>query len=496
MGKPKRSHLIIPDTQVKPGLKLDYLEWIGKYIANRKPDTVIHLGDHWDMPSLSSYDRGLRSFEGRRYHADVNAGNEGMDRLLKGMGSFKPRMIFLIGNHEERIERMTQAHPELDGTLGISNLNLDRWEVHKFLDPVTIDGIKYCLAPDHEVLTDDLRYVRLGDLELGDTLLAFDEYGTEGRPRQYKSSTVLAHKFAVANRFKVHLSDGSSVTATADHRWLGRKNGHTEWDWFHTYELIPGIEFPRLFKANVSRLETHDAGWLGGVFDGEGHLHIENAQIGFSQNPGNVLARSEGILRALGIPFRTFGNGRDPIQHVRILGSSATKIELLMRIRPERLIEKFRPEMLGRVQAPKDLGFVSVLAIEAIGAGEIVQIQTSTQTMVVDGLPHHNCHYFPRSSSGAIVQTKRGAPNARAQLIREGGSCTAGHQQGLDVSCLPLRDRLQWGMIAGSCYPHEEAYLSPQGTTYWRGVIVKHEVNQGEYNPMFVSLDYLKRQAT
>jgi len=59
--------VVIPDTQVKPGIDYTYLSFIGKYLVDKKPDIVVHLGDHWDMPSLSSYDIGKKTFEGRRY---------------------------------------------------------------------------------------------------------------------------------------------------------------------------------------------------------------------------------------------------------------------------------------------------------------------------------------------------------------------------------------------------------------------------------------------
>ena len=48
-------HLIIPDTQCKDGDNFEFLSWIGQYILDQKPDTVIHLGDFADMESLSSY---------------------------------------------------------------------------------------------------------------------------------------------------------------------------------------------------------------------------------------------------------------------------------------------------------------------------------------------------------------------------------------------------------------------------------------------------------
>ena len=101
-------------------------------------------------------------------------------------------------------------------------------------------------------------------------------------------------------------------------------------------------------------------------------------------------------------------------------------------------------------------------------------------------------HYFPRAASGSVFQSKRGAPNAKAQLVREGRSAFSGHQQGLDIHCQYINGILQWGIIAGSGYLHDEDYLTPQGNAHWRGIVVAHEMRgDGSLNPMIVSLDYL-----
>ena len=76
-------HLVIPDTQVKPDQSVEHLRWAGQYAADKKPDVIVHIGDHWDMPSLSSYDVGTRSFEGRRYVRDIEAGIAGMEAFLE-----------------------------------------------------------------------------------------------------------------------------------------------------------------------------------------------------------------------------------------------------------------------------------------------------------------------------------------------------------------------------------------------------------------------------
>jgi hypothetical protein len=152
-----RRHLIIPDCQVKPGYNYDYLNRIGKYIVDHQPDTVVNIGDFADMPSLSSYDVGKKSFEGRRYIADVEASREAMGVLLSplkeynnkqrrnGKKQYKPRMILTLGNHENRINRVVDGDPKLDGTISVSDLDYEAfgWEVFPFLEVVVADGIAY-----------------------------------------------------------------------------------------------------------------------------------------------------------------------------------------------------------------------------------------------------------------------------------------------------------------------------------------------------------------
>lgn len=148
-----RKHIVIPDTQVRPGVPTDNLRWISRYIIDRRPDVIVHLGDHWDMPSLSTYDRGKLQFEGRRYKADIEAGNAGLTLLDRSIswhnqrdrkgGPYEPRKVLLMGNHEDRIRRAIEENAWLDGLVGLHDLNTRDWEVHDFLEVVRIDGIAY-----------------------------------------------------------------------------------------------------------------------------------------------------------------------------------------------------------------------------------------------------------------------------------------------------------------------------------------------------------------
>ncbi|MCS5594199.1 MAG: metallophosphoesterase [Porticoccaceae bacterium] len=150
-------HLVIPDTQVKPNQPTEHLRWAGLYAAEKKPDVIVHIGDHFDMPSLSAWDVGKRSFEGRRYTDDVAAGIEAMQVFLDPIREeqqrlitnkkkqWNPRLVFTLGNHEQRIERAIEGDAKLDGLIGYDDLQLNEmgFEVYDFLDVAVIDGLAY-----------------------------------------------------------------------------------------------------------------------------------------------------------------------------------------------------------------------------------------------------------------------------------------------------------------------------------------------------------------
>jgi hypothetical protein len=146
--------LVIPDIQAKPGVDLSHLEWCGKYIADKRPDVIVNLGDTFDMESLSSYDKGKLSAEGRRFKDDLEAGKKALRLLLAPLKElqekqrndrkkvYNPRLVFCMGNHEERADRVASLNPEFAGYIGSDLLGIDEdWEVYGFLQPVEIDGI-------------------------------------------------------------------------------------------------------------------------------------------------------------------------------------------------------------------------------------------------------------------------------------------------------------------------------------------------------------------
>ena len=153
-ARPRR-HFIVPDTQTRPGVPTDHLDWCARAIVEYQPDVLVHLGDHYDMPSLSKYEApGSAGMEGKRVHEDINAGNEAFARLTAPMNKelarkrrkhrWTPECHFLTGNHEDRISRAARENPKLAGFLTLDALKIPAPFVrHPFLEIVDLDGIAY-----------------------------------------------------------------------------------------------------------------------------------------------------------------------------------------------------------------------------------------------------------------------------------------------------------------------------------------------------------------
>ena len=155
--KKQISILLLPDSQVRPGIDLAFLHHQGRYIVDKKPDVIVDIGDFADMPSLSSYDKGKRSAEGKRYKNDIEAAITGMKirldplrkynlkQLKQGKPLYKPKMVLTLGNHENRINRAADIDPMLYGTLTTDDLKYKEmgWDVIPFLEVMVINGVAF-----------------------------------------------------------------------------------------------------------------------------------------------------------------------------------------------------------------------------------------------------------------------------------------------------------------------------------------------------------------
>lgn len=150
-------HLYVPDTQVRPGVPTDHIDWVAQTIVEYKPDTVIVGGDWWDFPSLNSHSLpGSKALENTRYDADIHVGNEAFKRLVRPMNDeirrqkknkrkkpWNPRKIFTTGNHEDRADRVASNDPKWTGVIGSDSCDIQDFERFPFLARAWQDGICY-----------------------------------------------------------------------------------------------------------------------------------------------------------------------------------------------------------------------------------------------------------------------------------------------------------------------------------------------------------------
>lgn len=101
----------------------------------------------------------------------------------------------------------------------------------------------------------------------------------------------------------------------------------------------------------------------------------------------------------------------------------------------------------------------------------------------IDGIEY--AHYFTTGVYGRPVSS------AAAMLRERQKSCTMGHVQYTDMAIHKKTQNV--ALFCGICYLHDEAYLGPQGNNTRRQIVVKHEVENGRYDPMLVSLRFLEK---
>ncbi len=150
-----KTHLVIPDAHAHPDFNNDRFIWLGKLILDLKPDVVVNIGDHADMASLSSYDKGKASFNGRNYAKDIEAALDAHEKTwypISKAKKKKPFSVIIEGNHEHRIKKVLDLEPHLEGErFGISfkNLEFDNY-YHEVVEydgsspgVISVDGIDY-----------------------------------------------------------------------------------------------------------------------------------------------------------------------------------------------------------------------------------------------------------------------------------------------------------------------------------------------------------------
>ncbi|UTI62943.1 hypothetical protein NBH00_16450 [Paraconexibacter antarcticus] len=202
----------------------------------------------------------------------------------------------------------------------------------------------YCMGPDTPVLMADGRHRRIADLRAGDRI-----YGTERRGvyRRFVRTEVLAKWNTTKPAYRIELADGTTLTASGDHRFL------TDRGWKHVTAAGVG-EKTRPYLTSNNRLIGSGAfadppresagyrtGYLCGIIRGDGTIghrpyHRRNGRPWTHHLFRLALIDEEALLRVqryliedVGrLPLRVFASAGQPAQMIRTQsGPSVARIE-------------------------------------------------------------------------------------------------------------------------------------------------------------------------
>lgn len=289
-----------------------------------------------------------------------------------------------------------------------------------------------CLTPDMRVLTKDLRWIPLGDIQVGNELVGFDEEPFDHVTRRYRVATVLSNERAVRDVYEVELENGDIIKTTAEHKWLVARRA-AGYGWASTDSLwVNGKNLRGLKKTGphtskvcsvackvfevVEQDMSNDAGWLAGMLDADGHICQQNIhdkdgtirygfRVGIAQSETypQICERIIDLMdyftknkpctqrmdRKIGEDNRGIISRVKTYQYL-VTGSNVEKIQFLQRLRPMK-ISKVNINKLGALRCRYNS---KVKEIRYAGKQEIVMLETSTHTYFAEGYAMHNCNRF------------------------------------------------------------------------------------------------------
>lgn len=261
----------------------------------------------------------------------------------------------------------------------------------------------YCVTPDTKILTDDLNWIEAAGLKVGDGLVSFQEEPARRSDqkrtrRRLEHARVLHYGIIIRPIYKIELDSGRVLRASAEHPWLvcTREAGNQAWrscEQLHEDFKNGRVRYMPRFLDTWTRADGYEAGYLSGLFDGEGHVSCRSGfELGISQKDGQTWERACALMDHFHVPFRT-GNAGDEamVRQAIIKGEWFDRFSVLGRIRPERLIT-------NTMSALKSGWSVDACAVERDmitnvtfeGDGEVVALETSSRTYFANGYGAHN----------------------------------------------------------------------------------------------------------
>jgi hypothetical protein len=274
-----------------------------------------------------------------------------------------------------------------------------------------VGPMQLCVAPETRVLTADLRWLPAEKVTAGMEIIAFDEEGTwdEYHPiakrRYFRTALVEDMKIDVMDRIRVR-TDQREIIVTPNHKFLTwRPERYT---WRAAAKLQPGDTLPSIPVWDEQ--DSYIAGYLAGQFDGEGCFTVgrlangkaysrvlwsqtaDSPDVPFVQSALTGLGFKHGWHKA---PPRGGWSGDHPgrgkpVAAITIGGGWPEQMSFLGSIRPRRMLRNPRLRHMWEQKQLNSCAKESVLSVESLAPGSMVAHQTSSKTLITEGLLSHN----------------------------------------------------------------------------------------------------------
>lgn len=261
----------------------------------------------------------------------------------------------------------------------------------------------YCVTPETAVLTADLRWVPAGSLEVGDEIVGFeDERPGVGQRRRFKFGVVTKAGRRILPVYRLTLSDGRTLEATGNHRWIASVSGKTELDWMRTDDIVRRLERGLASVRMIALLpkqefvDNYASGFLAAAFDGEGYfggLANGGLRLGYSQRENAMMAQTRTLLDDLGFRHSSRPASAEGVTDLRLVGSTSALLTFMQAVRPPRLLAKWRENnLLEQLTLRRQAALPSpvVVAAEFLGEREVAALTSSTGTYIAEGFGSHN----------------------------------------------------------------------------------------------------------
>ena len=255
----------------------------------------------------------------------------------------------------------------------------------------------FCVTRGTKVLKSSLSWVNAGEIKEGDELVAFDEERKSGNgrlgARRWRTSKVIHSHEEIQPCLQIQLDNGEKLRVTNEHKILV-KHPDNKTSWFEAKDLRVGWRLPK-YVPTWTDSKDYAHGWLGGFFDGEGHLSKNFFSISVAQTENPALCEVEKLLQECEYSYRYNKSGNSTAKILRLNGKMSNMLRFLGETKPKRLIEnmqkKFNSDkspLFGAFESPK------IVSITDIGMQVIVVMQTSSKTFIGDGYGMHNCGVY------------------------------------------------------------------------------------------------------